>query len=238
MILLDTTTRSLEFKLAGAVTTNQLPFVSCYVDIETAGFGVTGILSNNGLSNNATAVTVVAAPGASTSRQLKFLSVRNADTAAATVILQYNDNATVREIGRWTLDVNDTMQFIDNAGFSVIDSAGRIKMISSLNSHTALTDIGTNTHAQIDTHIANTSNPHSVTKVQIGLTNVTDDAQIAESIGNTKGDIITFTGPAAPVRLGVGTNGYVVMADSAEASGIKWAAPTGGGTPAFAWFFS
>jgi hypothetical protein len=35
-------------------------------------------------------------------------------------------------------------------------------------SHTVLTDIGSNTHAQIDTHIANTSNPHSVTAAQIG----------------------------------------------------------------------
>lgn len=39
-------------------------------------------------------------------------------------------------------------------------------------SHTSLTDKGTNTHAQIDTHIANTSNPHSVTKSQVGLGSV------------------------------------------------------------------
>jgi hypothetical protein len=40
--------------------------------------------------------------------------------------------------------------------------------------HTQLQNIGTNTHAQIDTHIANTSNPHSVTKSQVGLGNVVD----------------------------------------------------------------
>jgi hypothetical protein len=35
-------------------------------------------------------------------------------------------------------------------------------------SHTALTDIGTNSHATIDSHIASTSNPHSVTASQVG----------------------------------------------------------------------
>ena len=41
-------------------------------------------------------------------------------------------------------------------------------------SHTKLTDIGTYTHSQIDGHIDDTNNPHSVTKLQLGLTNVED----------------------------------------------------------------
>ncbi len=51
-------------------------------------------------------------------------------------------------------------------------------VIASGISHTDIIDIGTNTHAQIDTHIASTSNPHSVTKTQVGLGNVdnTSDA--------------------------------------------------------------
>lgn len=52
-------------------------------------------------------------------------------------------------------------------------------------SHTTITDIGTNTHAQIDTHIANTSNPHSVTAAQIGaaVTTTTITAGIGLSGG-------------------------------------------------------
>lgn len=39
-------------------------------------------------------------------------------------------------------------------------------------SHTVLSDIGTNSHVQIDSHIASTSNPHSTTANQIGANNI------------------------------------------------------------------
>jgi hypothetical protein len=43
----------------------------------------------------------------------------------------------------------------------------------------------------------------------------------------TKGDLFTFD--TADARLGVGTNGHVLTADSTAATGLKWAAaPTGG----------
>ena len=43
----------------------------------------------------------------------------------------------------------------------------------------------------------------------------------------TKGDLFTFT--TVDARLGVGTNGQVLQADSAEATGLKWATPSAGG---------
>jgi len=43
----------------------------------------------------------------------------------------------------------------------------------------------------------------------------------------TKGDLFTFT--TADARLGVGANGTILTADSTTASGLKWAAPAGGG---------
>ena len=43
----------------------------------------------------------------------------------------------------------------------------------------------------------------------------------------TKGDVFTFD--TADARLGVGANGTVLTADSAEATGLKWAAPAAGG---------
>jgi hypothetical protein len=50
---------------------------------------------------------------------------------------------------------------------------------------------------------------------------------VANSLVTTKGDIIARDA-SAPARLGVGTNGFVLTADSAEATGLKWAAVGGG----------
>lgn len=48
--------------------------------------------------------------------------------------------------------------------------------------HTQLQNKGTNTHAQIDTHISNTSNPHAVTKAQVGLGNVDNTSDLNKPI--------------------------------------------------------
>jgi len=43
----------------------------------------------------------------------------------------------------------------------------------------------------------------------------------------TKGDLFTFS--TVDARLGVGTNGQTLVADSSTATGLKWATPSGGG---------
>jgi hypothetical protein len=48
----------------------------------------------------------------------------------------------------------------------------------------------------------------------------------------TKGDVFTFS--TVDARLGVGANGTVLTADSAETTGLKWAAPAASSGPTFA----
>jgi len=55
-----------------------------------------------------------------------------------------------------------------------------------------------------------------------------DSNAIQNAIVDAKGDLIAATAADTPARLAVGTNGQVLTADSAEATGLKWAAAGGG----------
>jgi hypothetical protein len=65
------------------------------------------------------------------------------------------------------------------------------------------------------------------------LTNktLTSPVLTTPSISNidAKGDLLAGTADNTISRLAVGTNGHVLTADSAETTGLKWAAPAGGG---------
>lgn len=119
MILLDTTTRKLQVVLAGAKVTNDSPWVASYVDIAQSGFAMTGANSATGNSNGVTAVDIVAVPAASTTRQLKYFSLLNADTAAITVTIQYNDNATIRKMVTFILAVGQSLVYNAESGWIV-----------------------------------------------------------------------------------------------------------------------
>ena len=52
---------------------------------------------------------------------------------------------------------------------------------------------------------------------------------IAPSIVTAKGDLIAATGNGAVDNVAVGTNGFVLTADSSTSTGVTWAAAAGGG---------
>lgn len=195
MIILDATNRSLEFKLSGAPATNQIPFVSFYVDHTASAYTP---ISQNGVSNSGTAVTVVTAPGASTQRSLKYLNIRNRDTAAVTVTVQYNDNTTIREMLVVTLSVDDTLEYLDTDGWSVINTSGQKKSIASLSAGTAV--IG---HIIADSG-STTVVTGSVTVVQGTATNLKVDASgVAVPVTDNSGSLT--------VDQATGTNLHVVV---------------------------
>jgi hypothetical protein len=73
--------------------------------------------------------------------------------------------------------------------------------------HANLLNKGTNSHSTIDTHLGSTSNPHSVSKAQVGLGNVSDDAQLKRA----SGDFNSFTEKTGPVN-----DDIILIEDSAD----------------------
>jgi hypothetical protein len=53
-----------------------------------------------------------------------------------------------------------------------------------------------------------------------------DSNAIQNAIVDAKGDLIAATAADTPARLAVGTNGQLLSADSAEATGLKWINPS------------
>lgn len=83
----------------------------------------------------------------------------------------------------------------------------------------------------------NVGNTGDVTEVQAGTgISVADGTGPIPIVTNTmateidaKGDLIVGTGADTFDRLAVGTDGYTLVADSTETTGLKWVAPAAGG---------
>jgi len=134
MLVLDATTKSNSVAMSGAATTTNPTYVTAYSDDTGTAF-TEG--SSDGALNGTSAVTVVAAPASSTRRLIKTIYISNLDTVANTIIVSYNDNSTLRQIAKVTLNVNDTW-----STDGTTDSTGALKQtLGSVNLTTQVTGI-------------------------------------------------------------------------------------------------
>ena len=72
MIVLDSTVKSLQVILGGAVTTNELVYSAAYADLTATG---TTLAEADGVTNGVTAVMTVSAPSSGTVRKIMFLNI-------------------------------------------------------------------------------------------------------------------------------------------------------------------
>jgi hypothetical protein len=104
-LVLDGTAISLQVAMSTSAATTNPTFVATYAD--NAGSGITEGATDGAL-NGSTDVTVVPAPTGSNRRVIKDLTIYNGDTAAVTVFVKYDNNATQRTLAKVTLAVGDT----------------------------------------------------------------------------------------------------------------------------------
>jgi len=183
----------------------------------------------DGFESNTTPV----AGGAADASDLAF-------TPAGT-ISSTNTQAAVEEVsGDVTAHLNDTSDAHDASAISSVASgnlaatdvqAALNELQSDIDTRatsTALTDhISDATDAHAGTAITNTPSGNlAATTVQAALNELqTDvDGRIAVSTVDAKGDLLVGTADNTISRLAVGSNGTFLVADSGEATGLKWAA--------------
>lgn len=82
---------------------------------------------------------------------------------------------------------------------------------------------------QLSTSTSSTSTSLAATASAVKSAYDLADGAVAKSIVDAKGDLIAATAADTVSRLAVGTNGQVLTADSAEATGMKWATTSNGG---------
>jgi|APGre2960657373_1045057.scaffolds.fasta_scaffold41190_2 hypothetical protein len=105
ILVLDATTKSIVVAMSGAAATTNPDFTAAWAD-DTGSAFTEG--ASDGALNGTSSVTLVAAPGASTRRVIKNITIENKDTAAVTVTISYDNNGTLRTIAKVTLNVGDT----------------------------------------------------------------------------------------------------------------------------------
>ena len=90
--------------------------------------------SSSTVTNNTTRVAAVSAPDSNVRRVVKTITVYNADTAFATVILEYSRpvGSTNRVIYRQTLDTGETLIFNDVLVLEATDNTISVSLAASV----------------------------------------------------------------------------------------------------------
>lgn len=241
MIILDATTKSLELSTS---STSSTDFYVSWADITTSAFtpGET-----DGNITTATTTTIVAAPGASTQRQIKHISVVNKGTATQNVIVKLDVSGTERQLtGTISLLAGERLQYSGEQGFTKYNAAGAIvndvDRTKGYNGYSlGFYKVGTAPEAagQYYCHAKDTGNPGAWAPGTPGLTGRTTDGTTTTDAGclpfrdaSSGSNYLTDYNVCASVAghfflydvLWVGTGAVVTTTTAQTVNSIAWPA--------------
>jgi hypothetical protein len=230
LLILDATTKSIEVAMSGAAATTNPDFTAAWADDSGSAF-IEG--ATDGALNGTSAVTLVAAPGSSTRRVIKTITIENKDTAAVTLTISYNNNSTLRTIAKVTLNVGDTWTTdgtFDTYG-SLKQTLGTVNLTTGVTGTLSVANGGTGVTTSTGTGSVVLSTSPSLTTPVLGtptsgnLSNCTADGTNAVGYRNIprSGSAKTTSYTLATGDVGefieVGTGGSVTIPDATFALG-------------------
>lgn len=120
MILLTTTSQSL---ILTTSTNVDVDYEVHYTDITTSGY-TPGV--SKGTITTATNTTIVAAPAASTTRQIKLINLTNIETGKQSFTLKHDSSGTGKILGSKTFTTQnfESLNYTDDAGFTLHTKVG------------------------------------------------------------------------------------------------------------------
>lgn len=229
-LVLDATTKSIEVAMSGSAATTNPDFTAAWAD-DTGSAFTEG--ASDGALNGTNAVTVVAAPGVSTRRVIKSITIENKDTAAVTITVSYNNNSTLRTIAKVTLNVGDT--WTTNGTFdtngSLKQTLGSVNLSSGVTGTLPVANGGTgvttstgtgsvvlSTSPSLTTPVLGTPTSGNLSNCTVDGTNAVGYRNIPQS-GSAKTTSYTLATGDVGEFINVGSGGSVTIPNSTFAAG-------------------
>ena len=215
---------------AASATAAATSATSAAASATTAAASVATIAGYATTASNSAATATTSASQAATSAASAAASATAAATsatnAAASATTASNSAATA------TTSASQAATSASSAATSATAAAGSATTASA-SAATATTSAAQAATSATSAAASATAAATSAASAATSATSSATSAALAASIVagaiqgtlfDAKGDLLVGTANDAVSRLGVGTNGYLLTADSAEATGVKWAA--------------
>jgi hypothetical protein len=167
------------------------------------------------------------------------------NAAALTLSGDLTVNGTTTTVNSTTVNVSNAFVFEGTANdfettltitdptadrtITLPDSTGTVALTSDITVTPSSTNTLTNktlTSPKINEDVAVTATATELNYVD-GVTSAIQtqlDGKVDESLFDAKGDILVASADNTPAKLGVGTNGYILTANSGATNGVEWAA--------------